>query len=137
MTKFAVPVVGQGYTVQRGNAVVATELDGGRPRMRKDVLNPSSRVTVQWVFTPDQYDYFQAFYHTTTEEGALPFEIDLVIDTANQAEYTANFVPGSVQLTGKQGQVFFVSAELDVEAAVRSTSADAALVTAFNAAYGI
>jgi hypothetical protein len=137
VTKFAVPVVGQGYTARRGNAVIATELDGGRPRLRRDILNPSSRVTVSWVFNAEQYNYYQAFYHTTTIEGSLPFDIDLIIDRANKQEYEASFVPESSQLTSKQGDVFFVSAELYVTAAVRDATADAALVTAYNEARGL
>jgi len=137
MKKFGIPPIGSGYAVTPGNAIIQTQLDGGRPRTRKDVLNPSSRVSVSWIFSGDQYDYFMAFYRTVTEEGALPFTIDLVIDSHAKQTYTANFVQNSVRFTEQNGAVYSVSAELDVAAAARDETADNNLVDTYNAAHGV
>lgn len=138
MTKFAIPPTIAGYSVSPGEEVVSTRLDGGRPRLRKDVLNASQRVTCSWILNVEQYNYAVAFFEGVTVGGALPFTIDLIINTAAKATYTANFVPNTFRLTGKVGaNVFLVSAELDVEPIARNASADAALVDAYNTAHGV
>lgn len=138
MTKFAIPPTIAGYSVKPGQEVVSTELDGGRPRLRKDILNASQRVTCSWTLTAEQYDYAMAFYEGVLNGGALPFTIDLIINNAAKATYTANFVPNTFQLSSKTGaNVLVVTAELDVEPIPRNVSADEALVAAYNTAHGV
>jgi hypothetical protein len=138
VTKFAIPPTIAGYSVKPGPEVVATILDGGRPRLRKDILNASQRVNCSWILNREQYNYVMAFFGGVTVAGALPFTIDLVINTAAKATYTASFVPNSFQLNSKAGDnVYLVSAELDVEPVVRNGSADTALVAAYNTAHGV
>lgn len=138
MTKFAIQPTIAGYSVKPGSEVVATLLDGGRPRLRKDILNASQRVTCSWILNREQYNYAMAFFEGVTVGGALPFTIDLIINTAAKATYTANFVPNSFQLNSKAGDnVYLVSAELDVNPIARDATADAALVAAYNTAHGV
>jgi hypothetical protein len=137
MTRLALRTQGQSYGVKFGQEVIGVQLDGGRPKNRRDILNASKRVSVEWILNTSEYDYIMAFYRTTTVSGSLPFTIDLVIDSQTRAVYTASFVPGSFQLASKAGDTFRVTADLDVDAVTPDATADAALVSAFNAAHPV
>lgn len=135
-TRFALRTQGQSYQVALGDAVVETQLDGGLPKKRRDILNPANRVTCAWVLNATDFDYFMAFYFTTTKNGSLPFTVNAVIDSHAEAIYTATFVKGSVKYSAAGG-VFSVSADFDVEAIARNATTDAALVSAYNTSHGL
>lgn len=120
-----------------GTEVLATELDGGKPRMRRDILNASSRVSVSWKFKAAEYNYFWAFFRTTLVRGSLPFELDLLMEGAGLQERTVQFVPGTVQLGQQDGDVHVINAELYVDPIAADASADDAIVDAYNARYGL
>jgi hypothetical protein len=103
-----------GYSVLPGEEVVSTRLDGGAPRLRRDLLGAVSRVSVRWSATPNRYKYLMCFFRGTTISGSLPFLIDLMIDSPTVSEYQATFVPGSFKLEATDTCVFIVVAELDV-----------------------
>lgn len=136
-TRFAIRTQGQSYSVTPGPEVVEVQLDGGLAKKRRDILNAATRVSVGWMMSSTEFDYFMAFYKTTTKSGSLPFTIDLVIDSHATAIYTATFVAGSCKWQAAGGGIFSVTADLDVEAIARDATADAALVAAFNTAHGL
>jgi hypothetical protein len=123
------------YAVDPGQATLSVRLDGGRSRFRRDILNPAPMVNVAWNLGRDEYDYFEAFYNTTIEQGALPFQIDLIIGNSQLQEYTAHFVPGSKKLAGYQNGRFKISAQLEVEPVPRDADADADIVDAWDDAH--
>lgn len=117
-----------GYSVAHGNTVVAVELDGGAPRYRSDKLGKTAKINVTWILAPAAYSYFMAFFRTAIANGALPFEIDLIIDSAAVATYTARFEPGSLRLSSQEGLMYQVDATLDATPAAVNTSADETLI---------
>lgn len=126
-----------GYSAQRGQEVLAVQLDGGASRFRRDILNAPFRVTTSWQCNPEQYNYLNAFYRTATEHGSSPFEIDLFLDNADYVEYTAKFIPASFKLDSQSGLTYYVSAELEVEKPFDPDEAtdDAATILAYETEY--
>jgi hypothetical protein len=107
-----IPPDQQGYQVTRGNTVVATTLDGGGPRMRKDQLAAAHIVQVQWTVGPNGYRYLNAFYRLATQEGSLPFEINLIIDHPELETYKAYFVPNTFSMQELRAMVYVFAAQL-------------------------
>lgn len=113
LVKFRYSPESASYAVQDPTEVIAVKLDGGAARYRRDKLNSSSDVTVRWLFSREEYRYFRAFYRSLLGRGSDPFLIDLIIDYAELAEYTAHFVPGSVHLSEQMGFSYVVTAQLE------------------------
>jgi len=115
MRKFLIPPNNTSYNVERGNAVVETQLDGGLSRRRKDVLGAAKIVTVEWVLDRADYLYLCAFFDTELCEGAHPFTIDLVVDTPILVERTVWFLADAPpRLVEQKGLAHKVTAKLEV-----------------------
>ncbi len=103
-----------GYTVEDPDSVVATKVDGGPPRYRRDYFDASLKVEVTWTCTPDEYQYLRAFYNYVNK-GADPFLLDLLINTPTLQTYVCRFKPGTFKLTSVKGYMFKVKVTLDVQ----------------------
>lgn len=114
MAKFAIPPDNSQYSVTDGKEVVATQLDGGAARYRRDIIGATSSVNVTWILGTNDYKYLRSFYRGITEKGAKPFLIDLILDEFELTEYKAYFIPGSLQLTQQKGLAYWISAQLEV-----------------------
>lgn len=114
MTKFIIPPDNSAYSVTDGKEVVATQLDGGAARYRRDIIGATSTVAVSWILGRDEYLYLRSFYRGITGKGAVPFLIDLILDDYELTEHKAYFIPGSMQLTQQKGLTHWVSAQLEV-----------------------
>lgn len=114
ISKLIIPPDNSSYTVADGKEVVSTVLDGGAARYRRDILGATSTVSATWILGRDEYKYLRSFYRGVTQKGALPFLIDLVLDSFELTEHKAYFLPGSMQLTGQKGLTHWVSAQLEV-----------------------
>jgi hypothetical protein len=120
-----------GYTIPTfGETNIATELDGGAPRIRADKQGAVSTIAVQWSCSKHNYDYLMAFYRTAINNGADPFELDLILDTATPDTYVAQFVPGTLQLSSQEGLTYVVQAQLYVLHDPPDGTTDAATITA-------
>jgi hypothetical protein len=104
-----------GYDVGHPVQVIATELDGGAPRLRADRIRASGTVSVSWMLDRSEYDQFQNFIIQNTLRGALPFLLDLVTDSFQLARHRCTIVPGSLRTSQVQGFMYRVSAELRAE----------------------
>jgi hypothetical protein len=114
LTKFVLPPDNSAYSVTDGIETIATQLDGGASRYRRDILGATSRVTVAWNVGPAEYLYIRSFYKGVVASGSLPFEIDLLLDEPRLTTHKAYFRPGSMVLNSQKGLTYFVSAELEV-----------------------
>jgi hypothetical protein len=133
LTKFAIAPNQSGYSVKDGKETLSAKLDGGTSRYRRDVLNSSSMVNVQWTLNQEEFRYFRAFYNGTTVSGSLPFLIDLVLDLGELTEHEAYFVPDSVQTNQVVAtQNFTVSAQLEVKPTPEDAEHDSTLVMLYN-----
>lgn len=114
MMKFTIPPDNSAYSVTDGKEVVATKLDGGAARYRRDIIGATSTVNVSWILGRDEYKYLRSFYRGVTGKGATPFLIDLILDDFELTEHKVYFIPGSMQLTGQEGLTYWASAQLEV-----------------------
>jgi hypothetical protein len=117
MKKFLYPPDQASYSLSDGKEVVATQLEGGASRYRRDIINASVFVDVVWTFSTYQYDYFRAFLKgSAADRGSKPFLIDLIIDEATQlTEHEAYFIPGSIRTASVRGLMVQVQASLEVK----------------------
>lgn len=104
-----------GYSYTSKNDVIATQLDGGLSRKRKDIARAANEVQCQFVLNPSQYQYFMAFYQAATHRGVTNFLIDLLLEQPYLEEKEAAFVPDSISVENR-GLSFSVSVVLEVTA---------------------
>lgn len=134
MEKLYLEPIDESYAIQPPqDEVLSVQLDGGAGRYRADIDGGSTTVAASWVLDAIQYQYLWAFFRSSINRGADPFLIDLDIEGLGYGEQTAHFVPGSLQLTGKQGEIYMVSARLEVMAPNEDTDLDASVVGAYEA----
>ena len=125
-----------GYVVQYPNDIVSSgPLDGGASRSRVDVIGATGRVDVQWTCNPTRYNYIQAFFRTTIENGVDPFFVDLIYGMADIETHMVKFVPGTFQLASQMGQTYVLKASLEVYPLDVDTSGDQTTVALYSA-YG-
>lgn len=104
-----------GYNVRHPAQVVSSVLDGGRPRVRSDVLGANGSVSATWMLEGVEYDQFMRIWEESLAFGALPALVDLVTSTFLTARHRVTFVPDSLRTTQVEGLTYRVSAELSVE----------------------
>lgn len=130
MTELLVRPTLAAFTVGFGDNVLATKLEGGASRTRLDKVGAAHEVQVQWMLEATGYNYLMAFYRTEIDFGSLPFTIKMKsVDAAALETYTAKFA-SPPSLTAFHGNIFQVSATLEVTPLAHNESADQALITA-------
>jgi hypothetical protein len=108
------------YAFTDGRSTSRIDLGGSVGRYRRDFVGSSYRVTCAWILSGDEYTYMRAFYNTASAEGSLPFTVDLILDKAVSdcccvERYTSYFIPETMRLNSKSGDIYYVSAELEVK----------------------
>lgn len=112
------------YSAKDNKEVVAVQLDGGASRYRRDILNATSIVNVQWVLTDVEYRYIRIFYKEIIKSGALPFEIELIINDSEVELHKAYMVPGSFALKRQRGLSYTVGARLEAYPIAKDSDED-------------
>lgn len=135
MSKLKLDPAQGSYSAKLGPETIATQLAGGRSRYRRDQLGATAIAAVEWVLDAGGYDYFMAFHRQSTAHGSLPFTLDAHLDKAPLAEYTAYFIPDSVELAGVKGTAYVVTAQLEIVPLAENVGADNALIAAWEAAH--
>jgi hypothetical protein len=115
MQKLILPPDQASYSVSSADEVLRVQLDGGRGRYRRDILNASRMVNCQWTIGPENFQYLNVFYRYSVENASEPFLIDLYLDDPFLTEHQANFIPGSFSLSSQQGLTFVVTAQIEVK----------------------
>lgn len=118
-----------GYSANVGDGVLSVKLKGGASRYRQDKIGSTYDVSVSWVLNRDQYNYIKAFYRTACNYGSTPFYIKLIFEDDTLKPYKAYWKPQTFGLTGTEaGEVFQVSAELEVHPSSNVTADDDILI---------
>jgi hypothetical protein len=115
MLKLIIPPDNSSYNVTDGDSVVSVKLDGGASRYRSDKLGASSTVDVTWIVDKAGFEYLRAFYRGVTVSGALPFMIDLILDSSNVTEHKSYFKQGTFKLVDQKGLSYTVIALIEAE----------------------
>jgi hypothetical protein len=137
MSKLMLTPDADGYSSKDGNEVIATALDGGRSRFRRDKVGAPKTVSVKWTLNPAQYQYWRAFFVTVTKKGTLPFTCDLLSeDGGTPSEHECSFVPDSVNLPAQQGLTYVQQAVLEVKPLPHDENADLTLVALYEVVTG-
>ena len=128
LNKLAYCVQQSGYTVDFGTNVIVQELEGGPSRYRVDSKNNVHYVNSTWVVGKKGYQYMMAFFNVWQRNPSQPFLANLIIDDAELDEYECFFRNGGFRLDSKNGQIYTLSATLEVTAKPRDDDMDDALV---------
>lgn len=100
------------YSVALNDGVIATELDGGAPRTRLDIMGRPRVVQATWVLRKEDFDLWLAYWRQWERSGGMYYEMDMIIDSGDPERYQATFVPGSTSWGSKNGSVFTITASL-------------------------
>lgn len=104
------------YGFRPGQEVIGIALDGGKAFYRRDKVNATSTVNVQWVLTREEYSYLWAFYRSELLDGSLSFYMDLITDRDTVERHLCHFAPNTVPtLVEQKGLAYTVTASLEVE----------------------
>jgi hypothetical protein len=128
LPKLTLPPDQAQYAAKQYPTSVSTKLDGGASRFRADELGAAFLLDVQWTMSAANFLYLNAFYRTAVNNGADPFQIDLLIDDGIMRTYTAHFLPGTYGLIQQEGETFTVSAQIEVIPDPTYSAGDAALL---------
>ena len=72
---------------------VTTSFESGRIRRRRTGITSVKKATLEWLFTPDEYDIFEVFHRLELGMGARPFTMDMASGGALQSgEHVIQFV---------------------------------------------
>lgn len=105
-----------GYTFTDPAEVLSVQLDGGASKYRTDILNANKKLSVNWTLDRIGFNYFRSFFNVFVNKGVDPFLLELFIDDPfNATEHECHFIPGSVKLSQQSGDMFLVSAQLEVK----------------------
>jgi hypothetical protein len=122
LPKLIIPPDQGGYNVSDGNEVISTKLDGGSSRMRRDIVGNAYKVAVSWSLNPNDYRYVKGFHNITVNKGADAFLMDLYVDRENLTEHECRFIPSTFKLARQRGNMFVVTAQLEVTPVTLSQS---------------
>lgn len=114
MEKLIIAPEEAGYAGEFPGAALSVRLRGGPSKTRQDFIGSPIMVSARWALNRFQYSYIQAFFREVTQEGVLPFLLDLPLHGPNLEEYQVKIVPGTFGLSGVRGTKHMVSAELEV-----------------------
>ena len=115
MEKMLIPPNQATYSYQTPKALIAAELDGGFSRTRADVAGAVAIVDCSWTLDVEGYQYFRAFFNSSTNKGITPFLIDLILDHPWPQEHEAKFVIDTVNMDSPIGLSYNQTAQLEVK----------------------
>ncbi len=131
MMRLALAPDQEGYSVDWGETAVASKLEGGLSRLRRDYTGKPAKVHLQWTCTPQEAEYMQTFYRIVME-GTEPFEMDLLISAPTLTRHVCRFIPGTFKIAGVKGaDIFRIQAQVEASQLVYDEAFDEGLVTTF------
>lgn len=71
------PVPSANYGGTYKTPTIGTQFTSGKYRRRKIGRTAVKQVTLEWLFTPDEYDLWEVFYRDELNEGCGQFTIDM------------------------------------------------------------
>lgn len=131
MMKLALAPDQDGYTVDWANSAVASKLDGGASRLRRDYIGAPAKIGCTWTCTQEEMDYLMTFWRVT-KEGTTPFYMDLIMSSPALTTHVCRFRPNSFKVSGIKGkELFKVQAVVEAEPLPSDDAFDEGLVTSF------
>ena len=113
-------VTQSGYSVNYRSGVISQELEGGARRYRRAIKNAYHTVNVQWKVKEAGFQYLDALHNVWIENPNEFFYAPLKVNGPEYKNYEAYFVEDSFMLSGVDGPIFTVTAQLSVKPIVDS-----------------
>lgn len=104
-----------GYNITPSPEYWRTQLEGAAGRSGRGPTGEAWNANVQFITDGEGFRYLRAFYRTILLNGALPFLLQFVYPLSTLTTHKARFVPGSLKLSGINGETYVVAASLEVE----------------------
>lgn len=112
----------QGYSVELRSAASSSEMRGGLPRARRDLVLPDRQVSVVYNVSALELESWQALYDRVAYTGE-GIKADLIIDQFNPVTYDSKIVPGSFQINRSNASRAQVSFQLEAQPSSSFTEA--------------
>ena len=104
----------EGYNYNPGKTYVEVQLEGGQPRIRKDVLGMVHIVQCTFSCNPLQYTRLMGFFRERIQSHTKIFVMNLLIDTPAILPYRCQITGDPPSLKQNYGQLHVVRATLAV-----------------------
>lgn len=105
----------EGYSANHTSPFVYVKLNGGKARVRADVLNEVSIVSCSFKLDQGDYNQFMDDYRNQMGEGSLPFLMDLVLDFPLTTQYRVQMIPDTFKTNQVSGISYVVSFQVEAE----------------------
>lgn len=105
----------EGYSLTMSTGVIVSQLDGGAPRSRVDILGAWTGMAVQWTVDNDGYEYLQQAFRYCEVNGGAHFLMYLYLSHGVLDQHEVMFVPGTFGLASQKGRQFVVRAQILVK----------------------
>lgn len=102
------------YDASQELPIIRTSMDGGRARQRQRYGHPMQTVSLQWVMSNTELQFFIGWVASLAGYGASFFQITLALDGAART-HDARFI-GTVRRERQSADGWLVSATLEVKA---------------------
>jgi len=103
-----------GYRLRRGKEFVSIRLDGGRSRVRRDILGASHIATCTFVCTPEEYTALTGFLRETVRSRTELFRLPLLIDAPVAVNHLCCVLDDPEELARTRGYSHTVQVTLEV-----------------------
>lgn len=103
----------QGYSYQRVDTAVRTELETGRIRMRRRYSDAPARAQISWMMDSCQFSFFEYWWKNRIDAGTLPFNMDLNVG-AGIATHELRFLSTYIMRGMASNDAYQVSAEFEI-----------------------
>jgi hypothetical protein len=104
-----------GYSAAHATPFIVVKLAGGRSRVRADVVNPTSLVSVSFKMDKGDYDQFMDDFRNQIAEGSIPFLMDLALDFPLATQYKVQMMPDTLKTNQVSGLSYVVSMQVEAE----------------------
>ena len=102
----------KGYAINYEDGTFRTKVEGGFSKYRRDQLHLAHTVTATVSVGLSEVDDLVDFF--VDHKGGVPFEANLVVDDGIMREYTCSFIPGTVRLNSRKGDLSVFSFRAEV-----------------------
>jgi hypothetical protein len=132
VTKLVIGPTQESFSESRMNGeTLRAIMDGPQGLYRKLFSGSVIYLDCMWVLVESEYQYFMAFFRHSANKGATPVTGPFTMNGLASMIYTFKFVPGSLMIKNKSGNVYRVGATVEVQP-ITSDTDDAAVVAAFD-----
>lgn len=103
-----------GYRLRRGAESVSIRLDGGRSRVRRDILGASHEATCTFLLDSSEYVAFEGFFREQLDARTALFRLPLLIDTPVAVNHLVRVLDDPEELASTRGHAHTVQVRLEV-----------------------